>query len=70
MIKVIFGIIIIIFLIYSIYKKIKNFNKPFNEKKFIIQYKNQKKLKQKINLPNLMKNIPSIASYYVGITPK
>jgi hypothetical protein len=63
----IWGIIIILFLIYAIYKKISNLNKPYDKKKFIIQYKNQKKLGEKINLPNLMKNMPNIASYYVGI---
>ena len=63
----IWGIIIILFLIYAIYKKINNLNKPYDKKKFIIQYKNQKKLVEKINLTNLMKNIPTIASYYVGI---
>ena len=67
MIKFILTIIIILFLIYSIYKKIKNLNKPFDEKKFIVQYQNQKKLKQKVSLPNFMKNIPSLTSYYVGL---
>jgi predicted Holliday junction resolvase-like endonuclease len=67
MIKIILAIIIILFLIYSIYKKIKNLDKPFDEKKFIVQYQNQKKLKQKVSLPNFMKNIPSLTSYYVGI---
>ena len=67
MIKIILAIIIILFLIYSIYKKIKNLNKPFDEKKFIVQYQNQKKLKQKVSLPNFMKNIPSLTSYYVGL---
>ena len=63
----IWGIIIVLILIYAIYKKISNFNKPYDEDKFIIQLQNQKRLQEKINLPNLMKNIPSIASYYVGI---
>jgi len=67
MIKIILAIIIILFLIYSIYKKIKNLDKPFDEEKFIIQYQNQKKLKQKVSLPNFMKNIPSLTSYYVGL---
>jgi hypothetical protein len=67
MIKFILTIIIILFLIYSIYKKIKNLNKPFDEEKFIIQYRNQKKLRRQVNLPNIMKNIPSLTSYYVGI---
>ena len=63
----IWGFIIILVLVYAIYKKIKNLNKPYDEEKFIIQYQNQKKLQKNINLPNLMKNIPTIASYYVGI---
>ena len=63
----IWGIIIVLFLIFAIYKKISNIDKPYDKKKFIIQYKNQKKLQEKINLPNLMKNIPTMASYYVGI---
>lgn len=64
----IWGIIIVLFLIFAIYKKIKNIDKPYDKKKFIIQYKNHKKLEEKINLPNLMKNIPTMASYYVGIS--
>ena len=67
MIKFILTIIIILFLIYSIYKKIKNLSKPFDEEKFIIQYRNQKKLRRQVNLPNIMKNIPSLTSYYIGI---
>lgn len=63
----IWGIIVIIILIFIIYKKINNLNKPYDENKFIIKYKNQMKLREKINLPNFMKNIPSMASYYVGI---
>jgi len=67
MFKNIWGIIIILILIFAIYKKINNLNKPYDEKKFLIQYQNQLKLGEKINLQNLMKNIPDIASYYVGI---
>ncbi len=63
----IWGVIIVLFLIYTIYKKISNLDKPFDKKKFIIQYKNKKRLEEKINIPNIMKNIPTIASYYVGI---
>jgi hypothetical protein len=63
----IWGIIVISILIFIIYKKINNLNKPYDENEFIIKYKNQLKLRKKINLPNFMKNIPSIASYYVGI---
>jgi hypothetical protein len=67
MINNIWGIIIILILIYAIYKKISNLDKPYDEEKFIIQYRNQKRLEKKINIPNLMKNMPTIASYYVGI---
>jgi hypothetical protein len=63
----IWGGVIVIILVYAIYKKIRNLNKPYDEDKFIIQYQNQKKLGQKINIPNLMKSFPTIASYYVGI---
>ena len=62
------GILIVLILIFAIYKKITNLDKPYDENKFIIQYQNQIKLKKKFNLPNIIKNIPSIASYYVGIT--
>ena len=56
-----------LFLLYTIYNKIKNLNKPFNESKFIEQFKNQKRLKKKFNLNYLHKGLPTIASYYVGI---
>jgi len=58
-----------LFLLYIIYKKIKNLDKPFDESKFIEQCKNQKRLKKKLNFNNLHKGLPTIASYYVGITP-
>ena len=61
------GIIIVLILIFVIYKKLSNLNKPYDEEKFIIQYQNQLKLSKKINIKNLMTNIPDIASYYVGI---
>ena len=63
----IWGILIILILIFAIYKKIKNLNKPCDENKFIVQYQNQLKLQKKINLSNFMKNIPNVASYYVGV---
>ena len=68
MFNIFWSILIILILIFAIYKKITNLDKPYDETKFIIQYQNQIKLKKKFNLPNIMKNIPSIASYYVGIT--
>ncbi len=63
------GILIILILFFAIYKKVINLNEPYDENKFIIQYQNQIKLKKKFNIQNIMKNMPSIASYYVGITP-
>ena len=63
----IWGIVIVLVLVYAIYKKISNLNKPYDEEKFIVQYQNQKRLQEKFSLPNLMKNIPTLASYYVGI---
>ena len=61
------GILIILILIFAIYKKIINLDKPYDKNKFIIQYQNQIKLKKKFNISNIIKNIPSIASYYIGI---
>jgi len=60
-------ILVCAFLIYSIYKKVKNLNKPLKETKFIEQMKNQQKLKKKINFNNLMTNLPQMTSYYVGL---
>ena len=67
MLNNIWGIVFVLILVYAIYKKIKNLNKPYDEEKFIIQYKNQLKLRKKFNLSNFMKNVPTVASYYVGI---
>ena len=60
-------ILICAFLIWCIYKKIKNLNKPLEETQFIEQMKNQQKLKKKFNINNLVKNLPNMAEYYVGI---
>ena len=60
-------ILICIFLIYSIYKKIKNLNKPLNQTKFIEQLQNQQKIKKKFNFYNIVTKLPTVASYYVGI---
>lgn len=60
-------LLICLFLIYCIYKKISNLNKPLQETKFVEQMKNQQKLKKKINLNQIVKKLPSLASYYVGI---
>ncbi len=67
MLNNIWGIIIVLVLVYIIYKKIRDLNKPYDKDKIIVQYKKQKQIQHKINIPNLMKNIPTIASYYVGI---
>lgn len=60
-------ILISVFLLYVIIKKIINLNKPFNQKIFIEKYNNSKKLEKKINLDNFKKNIPLLTSYYIGI---
>ncbi len=62
-------ILICVFLIYSIYRKIKNLSKPLEETKFIEQMKNQQKLKKHFSLTNIVNNLPTMASYYVGIAP-
>ncbi len=60
-------IIISIILLFIIIKKIINLNKPFDESRFIEQYKNQEKLKKKFNIKSLHQSLPKLASYYVGI---
>jgi len=65
----IWGLIVILILIFAIYKKISNLDNSDEDKKFITKYKNQLKIKEKFNVNNIIKNIPNIASYYVGIDP-
>ncbi len=60
-------ILVCAFLIYSIYKKIKNLSKPLEETKFIEQMGNQQKLKKHFSLANIANTLPTVASYYVGI---
>jgi len=60
-------IIISIILFYFIIKKIINLNKPFDENKFIKQYINQQKIKNKLSLEFMQKQIPKLTQYYVGI---
>ena len=48
-------------------KKIYYLNKPFDHNKFIKQYHNKNKLKNKFNNINLHNEISKIANYYVGI---
>ena len=56
-----------IILVYFIVKKIINLNKPFDKKKFIEQYTNQQKLKNKFSFDFFQKDLPKLTSYYVGI---
>lgn len=68
MLNNIWGIILIFILLFIIYNKIFNLNKLCdNKEKIINDYENQIKLKNKFNLNELIKNIPTITSYYVGI---
>jgi hypothetical protein len=60
-------ILICIILAFFIIKKIYNFNKPFDEKRFIEQYINQQKLKEKFSLEAIPQSLPKLASYYVGL---
>ena len=60
-------ILLSILLLCMIVRKIKNLNKPFDEKRFINQYKNQLKLKKQFNIDIIQKNIPKLTSYYVGL---
>jgi len=60
-------ILLSILLLFIIVRKIINLNKPFDEKKFIHQYKNQLKLKKQFNIDIIQKNIPKLTSYYVGL---
>ena len=41
--------------------------KPFDEKRFIEQYVNQQKLKERFTLEAIPQSLPKLASYYVGI---
>lgn len=54
-------------ILYIIINKILNFNKCFDEEKFIKQYKNKQKLKKKIKNWNISEKIPILTSYYIGI---
>lgn len=54
-------------LLFAIIKKLFNLNKPFDETKFMEQYKNQQKLQEKFSADFIKKSLPKLASYYVGI---
>lgn len=69
-------VIISLILVYIIYNKINNLNKPFDKARFVEQYTNQKKLWKKLkNTTSISKkgkgiepiSIPLLASYYVGL---
>ena len=60
-------ILLSILLIVIIVRKIINLNKPFDESRFIEQYKNQIKLKKQFSMTSLQRNIPKLTSYYVGL---
>jgi len=60
-------ILLAFILLFVIIKKIVNLNKPFDEKRFIQQYKNQLKLRKQFNIDIIQKNIPKLTSYYVGL---
>lgn len=60
-------ILICIILLIFIIKKIYNLNKPFDEKRFIEQYVNQKKLKEKFTLDSIPQSLPKLASYFIGL---
>ena len=62
-------ILICIVLFYFIIKKIYNLTQPFDEHKFLVQCKNQEKLKKQLNMnfDSIPSLIPNIASFYVGL---
>lgn len=60
-------ILLSLFLVYYIIKKIISLNKPFNTKEFIIKYKNQKKLQKKLSFDSIKHNLTSLVSYYFGL---
>ena len=62
------SVIISIIILFFIIKTIINLNRPFDVNNFMLKYKNQKKLKNKLSLDNLKLGLSNIASYYIGIT--
>lgn len=57
-------VLILSFLIFCmIIKKLYYLNKPFDEQKFIQQYNNQTKLKDKINMNYLLTNQKEIMNF-------
>ena len=60
-------IIIAVILIYIIIKKITNLNNSIDEDVYIEKHKNQERLKKQFNFNDLPKELPALASYYVGL---
>jgi flagellar biosynthesis/type III secretory pathway M-ring protein FliF/YscJ len=60
-------ILICIILVFFIVRKIIKLNKPFDEERFIEQYKNQQKLSEKFSMVSLQKSLPKLTSFYLGI---
>ncbi len=60
-------ILISIVLLIIIIRKICNLNKPFDEQRFMQQYINQEKLKNKFNLDSIPEKLPKLTSYYFGL---
>ena len=54
-------------LFFVIIKKIYNLTQPFDEYHFLLQCKNQEKLKQKLNLNDVPSMVPSLTSFYLGL---
>ena len=55
MLNNIWGIIIILILLYLIYNKIYSLDKQYDKKELIDEYQNQLKLQKKINILNHLK---------------
>ena len=60
-------LIISAILLIVIIKKIYNLNEPFDEDRFVEQYINQHKIKNKFNLKSIPKGLPILTSYYIGL---
>lgn len=60
-------ILLSLFILYIIIYKIIYIDEPLNEIKYIEQFKNQKKIRKKINLNYIKKDLSTIASFYFGV---
>lgn len=65
MLNNIWGIIIILILLFIIYNKIYSLDKQYDKKELINEYQNQLNIQKKINIHELMYNIPTITSYLI-----